>query len=596
MYYSYFNLDRTTFSSVPILKFVVKTHSFQTVWTDLQKGFRSGKTIGIVTGETGTGKTLLCHCLIRNLSSTNLLVTIKANPHHTTVDTLTDICDQLQVDYPDKCSDEVLILGRLHDFFVSSKDKNKRIVIIIDEAQYIAEDLFRHLALLVHSDTVEEAKQNIILAGNSELIDSLQTIGFVSEIEKDVVRSELKAMNKQDSIVYIRHRLAVGGIKNRIFTSGAESDIFQHTKGIPRLINLICDYSLRIAHKRSESIITSKIVKRAIKKNFPTLLSIKDGALKQKVTQFKNTPKMIINGASSKFGEVWQPLQKKVVTKNKSLKQKIKLEKPINLIKNVISLKKSSKKKVLKANKTSTLPPAFKDEELSDHNPTGNKVANISPSKQDTYTSSYPTSEDMVVISKGLLKSAYSDDEIIVDSFLMDLMPVTNKQYSAFIEATNYSPPDHWWNKKVAKDLFDHPIVGVSYEDANQFAKWMGKRLPTVKEWEMAARCPDNRKFPWGNDKESFHFNSIESNLNKTTPVDIHPEGASSNGCLDLVGNVWEWVDDSEKLDLEDGYAFVFGGSFRHQCITNGAIARTQLLQMNHYAYVGFRCAKNHNE
>jgi formylglycine-generating enzyme required for sulfatase activity len=180
---------------------------------------------------------------------------------------------------------------------------------------------------------------------------------------------------------------------------------------------------------------------------------------------------------------------------------------------------------------------------------------------------------------------------------LIDLTPVTNKQYRAFIEATHYSPPDHWWNKNFAKDLFDHPVVGISYEDANQFAKWIGKRLPTAKEWEMAARSPDNRKFPWGNDKESFHFNSIESNLNKTTPVDIHPEGASSKGCLDLVGNVWEWVDvDNEKHDLEKGYAFVLGGSFRHQCITNGAIARTQLLQMNHYAYVGFRCAKDYNE
>ena len=61
----------------------------------------------------------------------------------------------------------------------------------------------------------------------------------------------------------------------------------------------------------------------------------------------------------------------------------------------------------------------------------------------------------MVVISDGLLKSAYSENEIeiAVDSFLMDLMPVTNRQYNDFIEETNYSPPEHWWNKNLVKDL-----------------------------------------------------------------------------------------------------------------------------------------------
>jgi formylglycine-generating enzyme required for sulfatase activity len=87
----------------------------------------------------------------------------------------------------------------------------------------------------------------------------------------------------------------------------------------------------------------------------------------------------------------------------------------------------------------------------------------------------------------------------------------------------------------------------------------------------------------------------VESGLNNTTTsVDFHPTGVSSDGCLDLIGNVWEWTDaESEQTDLEAGYAFVFGGSFRHESSVKDAIARTMLLQMNHYAYVGFRCAKD---
>ncbi|MEE9338047.1 MAG: SUMF1/EgtB/PvdO family nonheme iron enzyme [Methylococcaceae bacterium] len=593
MYYSHFNLDTTTFSSVPILKYVVKTTSFQSVWEDLNNGFRLGKTIGIVSGETGTGKTLLCHCLISNLSTVRL-VTIKANPHHTSINVLTEICDQLKVEFPDKCVDEELILKRLRDFFVNSKSKNERIVIIIDEAQYIKEDLFRHLGFLVHSDDPGRAKQHIILAGNPELIDTMQTIGFVSELEKDVIRCELTAMNKKDSIFYIRRRLAIGGTKNRIFTSSAEVAIFQHTQGIPRLINTICDHCLQIAHKRSEPFITSKTVKHAIKKNFPRLLSIKKGSIKQKFSQFKYAPEMVLNGTTNRLEKVWRPLQEKFLTKNGYSQEEKDLAKVLDSKETKTNLKGISRQKLLKTNKSLVISEGSETENLSNQNQPEKNAKVVSISNSNKYIRSQSIPADMVVISGGLLKSAYSESEIAVDSFLMDLMPVTNRQYNDFIKETNYSPPEHWWNKNLVKDLLDHPVVGVSYEDAIQFADWIGKRLPKVKEWEIAARCPDNRRFPWGDNEELSYFNSIQSGLNKTVSVDSYLKGSSVNGCLNLVGNVWEWIDAvSEKSNLEDGYAYVLGGSFRHECVVNDVIARTVLLQRNHYSYVGFRCAKD---
>ena len=593
MYYSHFNLDTTTFSSVPILKYVVKTTSFQSVWEDLNNGFRQGKTIGIVSGETGTGKTLLCHCLINNLSSVRL-VTIKANPHHTSINILTEICDQLQVEYPDKCVDEELILERLSDFFVNSKSENERIFIIIDEAQYIKVDLFRHLGFLVHSDDPGRAKQHIILAGNPELIDTMQTIGFDSELEKDVVRCELTAMNKKDSIFYIRRRLAIGGTKNRIFTSSAEVAIFRHTQGIPRLINTICDHCLQIAHKRSEPFITSKTVKHAIKKNFPRLLSIKKGSFKQKFSQFKYAPEMVLNGTTNQLEKVWRPLQEKFLTKNDYSQEEKDLVKLLDSKETKTSLKGISKQKSLKTNKSLVISDDSETEDLSNQNQPEIKAKVVSISNPNKYTRPLSIPEDMAVIPDGLLKSAYSEVEVAIESFLLDLMPVTNRQYNEFIEEMNYLPPDHWWNKNLVNELLDHPVVGVSYDDAKQFAEWMGKRLPKSKEWEIAARCPDNRKFPWGNNEELSYFNSIESGLNKTTPVDSYLKGVSADGCLDLIGNVWEWIDvESEKNNLEEGYAYVLGGSFRHECVVNKVIARTVLLQRNHYSYVGFRCAKD---
>jgi len=585
MHYSYFKLDTTTFSSVPILKYVVNTTSFQTVRENLNNGFHLGKTIAIVTGETGTGKTLLCHCLISNLSAVRL-VTIKANPRHNTIDILTEICDQLEVDYPDKYFDKDLILDLLRDFFISTKGKSDRIVIIIDEAQYIKEELFRHLTFLFCSDVAGRAKHHIILTGTPELIDAIYTFDFVSEIEKNVVRSELVAMSEQDSISYIRRRVAVGGATNRIFTSSAELAIFQQTSGIPRLINILCDHCLRIAYKRSESIVTTKIVKHTIKKTFPPLLSMKEGVLKQKFTQFKDVPSVIFNGTNNKIKKVLRPLQEKFSRKNRYDKEEKNLLKLLDSTENKINKKGIDEQKT---NESSGLSSDSETDKLISQNLPRKKTDVINLPQL-----SIP--KDMVVISGGSLQSAYSNavEDIVVASFLLDLMPVTNRQYNDFIEETNYLPPEHWWDKNFSKELLDHPVVGVSYEDTLQFSEWIGKRLPTAEEWERAARSPDNRKFPWGNNEDLSYYNSIESGLNETSPVDAFPKGASANGCLDLVGNVWEWIDaETKKNDLEEGYAFVFGGSFRHECVVNEAIARTVLLQMNRYAYVGFRCAKD---
>jgi formylglycine-generating enzyme required for sulfatase activity len=184
--------------------------------------------------------------------------------------------------------------------------------------------------------------------------------------------------------------------------------------------------------------------------------------------------------------------------------------------------------------------------------------------------------------------------EIVVDAFLLDTTPVTNKVYARFVEETSHLAPDYWLKKNPSKKLLDHPVVGINYSDACSFAEWCGIRLPTTSEWEAAARGPDNLKFPWGNNWESTRCNTIDSLWKKTTAVDSYPQGASREGCLDLVGNVWEWTDwRNNNTDLESGYAYVFGGSFRHQSTANDVIARSMLLQINDYAYVGFRCSKD---
>jgi formylglycine-generating enzyme required for sulfatase activity len=139
--------------------------------------------------------------------------------------------------------------------------------------------------------------------------------------------------------------------------------------------------------------------------------------------------------------------------------------------------------------------------------------------------------------------------------------PITNAQYRLFVEATGQRAPEHWNGGNIPRGLENHPVVNVAWHDVLAYCRWLsdvtGKSvtLPSEAEWEKAARGglppsvpPDGgevkgqREYPWGNAWKEGYCNSSELGVEGTTPVGIFPEGASPYGCLDMVGNVWEWT------------------------------------------------------
>lgn len=127
--------------------------------------------------------------------------------------------------------------------------------------------------------------------------------------------------------------------------------------------------------------------------------------------------------------------------------------------------------------------------------------------------------------------------------------PVTNVQYAAFVQATGYEAPKHWWKKgKIPQGKDMHPVVEVTWYDALAFCTWLAEvtgkpyTLPSEAEWEKAARGTDGRIYPWGNTFDQSKCNTSESRIKDTTPVDKYPQGASPYGVLDMAGNVAEWT------------------------------------------------------
>ncbi len=181
---------------------------------------------------------------------------------------------------------------------------------------------------------------------------------------------------------------------------------------------------------------------------------------------------------------------------------------------------------------------------------------------------------------------AMDEDSLFeMTSFFMDKFPVTNQQFKTFIKAANYHPADtvnflkHWKNGEILKGEENYPVVYISYEDAQAYAAWAGKRLPTEVEWQYAAQTTELRGWPWIQSRpvtrkeevvnETLTVTSLQgidsSKCNpgngKLYPVGAYPKGVSKFGLYDLVGCVWQLTNDVYET-ASHRYIIMKGGSY----------------------------------
>jgi formylglycine-generating enzyme required for sulfatase activity len=221
----------------------------------------------------------------------------------------------------------------------------------------------------------------------------------------------------------------------------------------------------------------------------------------------------------------------------------------------------------------------------------------------------------MVLVPAGKFTrgSNLGDDEkpvrqIYLNAFYMDKFEVTVGQYARYLEATDMDEPPDWSIMNQPQHL-RRPVVNVSWEDAVNYCKWAGKRLPTEAEWEKAARGTDGRIYPWSNEAPTrLHANYGRKDWDDhqaLSPVGSFEAGKSPYGIYDMAGNAWEWVFDWYGLDYyknspeknpigpaKGEEKVVRGGSWLYVSDFLRSAHRFNAQPMNRHFGYGFRCAK----
>ncbi len=270
MFLEYFQLREPPFSISPDPRFVFLSDRHRDALAHLLYGVGQGSSGGFVqlTGEVGTGKTTLCRLLLEQLPA-NTRVALILNPMLSPIELLEAIGKELHIPLRGKQGHQKRLIDALNVYLLQAYAEGLRVVLIIDEAQNLSADALEQVRLLTNLETNTQKLLQIILLGQPELRDLLARRDLRQLSQRITARFHLTPLNKAETQQYLRHRYAVAGGMQFPFAADAIAALFQHSKGVPRLLNIIADRALLAAYVHENKIIDKKLVAIAAKEVLP---------------------------------------------------------------------------------------------------------------------------------------------------------------------------------------------------------------------------------------------------------------------------------------------------------------------------------------
>ena len=266
MYKTFFDLTCNPFELTPDPAFLFPTKRHNEALAALYYGVRRHKGIVVVTGEVGTGKTLLLRCLLQLLKqSKDVAYAYLFNSRLSATEFLHYVVSDFGLSASGKNKSELLL--ELCDYVVSRGLKKLTTVLIVDEAHHLSADILEEVRLLTNLETTTEKLLQIVLVGQPELDEKLDSVSLRRLKQRIALRAQLEPLNANETKEYVERRLHVAGANSTaavLFPAETIAAVYRHSRGTPRLINTICENALVTAYTRQMRSVTPEIIESVV--------------------------------------------------------------------------------------------------------------------------------------------------------------------------------------------------------------------------------------------------------------------------------------------------------------------------------------------
>jgi general secretion pathway protein A len=258
VYTEFFGLNEKPFAITPDPRYLYMSARHTDALAHLIYGISESGGFIQLTGEVGTGKTTLIRSLLEQLPAKAEIALI-LNPQLSTLEFLQVICQELRIPAPAEDSVRARV-DSLNSYLLRAYAEARRIVLIVDEAQALTPELLEQIRLLTNLETPKKKLLQIILIGQPELRDLLDRPEMRQVAQRITGRYHLEPLGKEDTALYVRHRMKVAGAQSDVFTPAAIRTLYRRSRGIPRLINVVADRALLAAYTRDQRLVDRGIV------------------------------------------------------------------------------------------------------------------------------------------------------------------------------------------------------------------------------------------------------------------------------------------------------------------------------------------------
>lgn len=267
MYLEYFGLQNEPFNIAPNPAMLFPSARHQEAIAYLKYGLRGTGGFVMLTGEVGTGKTMVSRAVLADIPE-HFNVAYLLNPTLNSVQLLQSVCDAFGITVENN-SEHKQLSDALQRFLVEQDQIDKPCLLVVDEAQHLSAEALEQLRLFTNIETNEKKLLQIILIGQPELQEKLNTRELRQLAQRITARYHLLPLTEEESFFYINHRLQAVGSVRPIFSKKAINLIFKASHGTPRLINLIADRALMGTFAQGKQTVDKQTVQQAIKEVLP---------------------------------------------------------------------------------------------------------------------------------------------------------------------------------------------------------------------------------------------------------------------------------------------------------------------------------------